>query len=61
MSPICPFIPTSNLTVKRPKITLKLASKDVEKVVFQDMKKSFQSGCVNKLVFIFRVSSKVRI
>lgn len=61
MSPIHSFMPTSNLIVESPQITLKLASKDVEEVVFQGMKKSFQFGKVNELVFIFSVTSKVRI
>ncbi|QZA59417.1 hypothetical protein [Candidatus Rhabdochlamydia porcellionis] len=61
MSPIHSFMPTSNLIIERSQITLKLASKDIEKVVFQEMKKSFQFGKVHELVFIFSVTSKVRI
>ena len=61
MLPIHSFMPTSNLIVERPQIILELASKDVEKVVFQEMKKGFQCGKVDKLVFIFSVTSKVRI
>jgi len=54
-------MPMSNLIARRPQITLELASKDVEEVVFQGMKKSFQFGKVSDLVFIFSVTSKVRI
>lgn len=59
--PICPFMPTSNLIVEKPQITLDLVSKDVEKVVFQKMRKIFGSGRVQRLIFTFSVLSKVRV
>ncbi|PWU16499.1 MAG: hypothetical protein C5B45_00225 [Chlamydiae bacterium] len=59
--PICSFMPTSNLIVQKSQITLDLVSKDVEKVVFQKMRKIFASGRVNDLTFMFSVSSKVRV
>ena len=58
--PICPFMPTSNLIVEKPQITLDLVSKDVEKVVFRKMRKIFESGRVQRLIFTFSVLSKVR-
>lgn len=61
MKSICFFMPTSNLIIEKPQITLDLVAKDVEKVVFQKMRKSFKSGQVRCLIFTFNVSSKVRV
>ncbi|HEV3269214.1 MAG TPA: hypothetical protein VGZ69_01020 [Candidatus Rhabdochlamydia sp.] len=61
MTPICPFTATSSLIKKKSQFTLDLVAKDVEKVVFQKMRKSFKSGQVRCLIFTFNVSSKIRV